>query len=351
MAEKKSKKQDKVKKAVKPQKAIPLKKTKPAVMPREMVKPVTEDIPMKILRDIEEYAREKGMSKPQERELLEKARGIYRDSLYDPEEAVGVVAAQSLSEPTTQMSLDGSERVIVKRDGAVRIVNMGEFVDAAMDSLRKQKTEGWEVCDMAGQGVYVPSITQGEKIVWRPITACSRHRSPDSLLEIATLSGRSIIATDSHSFVTRSNNSVVAVSGKDLKCGERIPSLKYLPENCIQQLETRPILGGQKFAKKPLPETLKLTKELGWIFGAYIADPDDPDFTLLFRSHGLHDDHWTIQGWCVQRGKGRIVGMTPGHYEWTWYQVQYQELMWRAAQWALNLPIEPFYGSFENFIW
>lgn len=86
-------------------------------------------------------------------------------------------------------------------------------------------------------------------------------------------------------------------------------------------------------------------------FGAYIADPDDPDFTLLFRSHGLHDDHWTIQGWCVQRGKGRIVGMTPGHYEWTWYQVQYQELMWRAAQWALNLPLKPFYGSFENFIW
>lgn len=71
----------------------------------EMAKPAVEDMPRKILRDIEEYARERKMTKPQERELLEKAGRIYRNSLYDPEEAVGVVAAQSLSEPTTQMTM------------------------------------------------------------------------------------------------------------------------------------------------------------------------------------------------------------------------------------------------------
>lgn len=86
-------------------------------------------------------------------------------------------------------------------------------------------------------------------------------------------------------------------------------------------------------------------------FGAYLANPKDPDMTVLFWSHGLHDDHWTIQGWCVQRGKGRIVGLTPGHYEWTWYEDEYQEILWRAAQWALNIPMQPFYGSFENVIW
>lgn len=86
-------------------------------------------------------------------------------------------------------------------------------------------------------------------------------------------------------------------------------------------------------------------------FGAYIANPKDPDLTVLFWSHGLHDDHWTIQGWCVQRGKGRIVGLTPGHYDWTWHEEQYQEIMWRAAHWALNLQIPPYFGSFENVIW
>ncbi|MDP2982941.1 MAG: ThuA domain-containing protein [Candidatus Latescibacter sp.] len=86
-------------------------------------------------------------------------------------------------------------------------------------------------------------------------------------------------------------------------------------------------------------------------FGVYMADPRDPDVTLLFRSHGVHDDHRTIQGWCAQRGKGRIVGMTPGHYSWTWSEPPYSEMLWRAAHWALNLPIKPFYGSYENFIW
>jgi len=86
-------------------------------------------------------------------------------------------------------------------------------------------------------------------------------------------------------------------------------------------------------------------------FGVFFRNPDDPDMTVLFRSEGVHDGRTTTQGWCVQRGKGRIVGLTPGHYEWTWYQVQYQEIMWRAAQWAMGLPVEPFYGSFDNFIW
>lgn len=86
-------------------------------------------------------------------------------------------------------------------------------------------------------------------------------------------------------------------------------------------------------------------------FGAYLADPDDPDLTVLFWSQGLHDGHWTIQGWCVQRGRGRIVGLTPGHYEWTWYEDQYQVIMWRAAQWALNIPIQPYFSTLDNFIW
>ncbi|MFA6472536.1 MAG: ThuA domain-containing protein [Candidatus Latescibacterota bacterium] len=86
-------------------------------------------------------------------------------------------------------------------------------------------------------------------------------------------------------------------------------------------------------------------------FGAYLVNPKDPNLTVLFWSHGLHDDHWTIQGWCVQRGKGRIVGLTPGHYAWTWNEDEYKEIMWRAAQWALNLEIKPFFGNYENVIW
>jgi len=84
-------------------------------------------------------------------------------------------------------------------------------------------------------------------------------------------------------------------------------------------------------------------------FGVFINDPEN--VTTLFKSQSVHDKHRTIQGWSVERGKGRIVGLTPGHYEWTWYQVQWQEIMWRSALWAMHQQMKPFYGSFDVFIW
>lgn len=86
-------------------------------------------------------------------------------------------------------------------------------------------------------------------------------------------------------------------------------------------------------------------------FGLYLRNPDDPNVSVLFKSQGVHDKHITIQGVSAQRGKGRVVCLTPGHYEWTWYEIQYQEIMWRAAHWAMNLPMEPFYGSFDAYLW
>ena len=86
-------------------------------------------------------------------------------------------------------------------------------------------------------------------------------------------------------------------------------------------------------------------------FGVYLADPKDPDVTVLFSGQGLHDQHWTIQGWAAQRGKGRIVGMLPGHQEWTWREPYYAEMTWRAFYWMLNRPIEPSNRSYDNYVW
>ena len=116
--------------------------------------------------------------------------------------------------------------------------------------------------------------------------------------------------------------------------------------------EIQPVVIAKLHREHPITKGIEpFIIQLDEQFGAFMANPDDPDLTVLFWSHGLHDGHWTIQGWCVQRGKGRIVGLTPGHYEWTWYQDQYNEIMWRAAHWALNMPIEPFYENLDNFIW
>ncbi|MBI4163358.1 MAG: DNA-directed RNA polymerase subunit A'' [Candidatus Aenigmarchaeota archaeon] len=63
------------------------------------------ELPLKIVQDTEDYIKKNSLSKSQQDQLWERVRKVYKNSLYDSEEPVGVVAAQSLSEPATQMTM------------------------------------------------------------------------------------------------------------------------------------------------------------------------------------------------------------------------------------------------------
>ena len=75
-------------------------------------------------------------------------------------------------------------------------------------------------------------------------------------------------------------------------------------------------------------------------FDAIIKNPDTT--TLLFRTLAVHDKRNAVSGWCLERGKGRVVGLLPGHYQWTYRVPEYQEIFWRAAHWAMNRDIPPY---------
>ena len=63
------------------------------------------ELPLKIREEIDEYCKKNGIEGVKKHEIVEKVKHFYRMSMYDPEEAVGVVSAQSLSEPATQMTM------------------------------------------------------------------------------------------------------------------------------------------------------------------------------------------------------------------------------------------------------
>jgi len=69
---------------------------------------------------------------------------------------------------------------------------------------------------------------------------------------------------------------------------------------------------------------------------------DTSTTTQLFRSIAVHDKRNALGGWCLDRGKGRVVGLLPGHYQWTYRVPQYQEIFWRAAHYAMRRDIPPF---------
>jgi len=243
-----------------------------------------EELPEKIKAEVEEYARDNKITGNKLHELMEKVKAIYKGVVYNSQEAIGIVTAQSLSEPATQMCADYNEKVIVKMDGKIRIVRIGEFVDKAIQE-RHETVNGYEIYDVPKRlRIMVPSLNGKEKMEWRRVSALCRHKSPESLLEVKTDSGRSIKATDFHSFVTRRDNRIVPMAGKDLQVGDRIPAMKHMRENCTHELSTRLLIGGQQYAKKPLPDRLELSKELGWLFGAYLSEGNATRFYVSFSN-------------------------------------------------------------------
>ena len=62
---------------------------------------LNSELPAKILDEIEKMAK----SEDEKKQLLELARKNYAKCRYNPEESIGVIAAQSLSEPATQMTM------------------------------------------------------------------------------------------------------------------------------------------------------------------------------------------------------------------------------------------------------
>ncbi|MFX1318511.1 MAG: DNA-directed RNA polymerase subunit A'', partial [Promethearchaeota archaeon] len=166
--------------------------------------------------------------------IIKEVEAAYDNALVQPGEAVGAVAAQSIGEPGTQMSISGSEKVLIRQGSMTSIVSIGAFVDELIARIQTSselsEPDTSEVCDIPSElEIYVPSLGNDERVHWKRLVQVSRHLPNGELLRISTRSGRSITATLSHSFVIRKNNTILPFEGKDLKIGDRIPVVRTLP--------------------------------------------------------------------------------------------------------------------------
>ncbi len=202
--------------------------------------------------------------------LLEIVHLNYKKSVVNPGEMVGVIAGQSIGEPTTQMSVPAKEQFkIIKKLGdniEFMSVRIGEFVDNLID-LFPQSTfnTGYEnsvetdlsICESE---YYVSSVNELEQTNWCKISHVSRHPVNGDLMKIKTKSGRIVESTTSHSHLIRSNNKVMPIVGADMKIGMRIPvslTLKSVFEKCFVNI------GNKEY---------ELDRLFGWFIGAYLAE-------------------------------------------------------------------------------
>lgn len=63
------------------------------------------ELPNKLIEEVEEIGRELRLNKEKKEKLLEEVKGAYIKGKFEPGEGIGIIAAQSISEPSTQMTM------------------------------------------------------------------------------------------------------------------------------------------------------------------------------------------------------------------------------------------------------
>ncbi|PSP33344.1 DNA-directed RNA polymerase subunit A'' [Halobacteriales archaeon QH_10_67_22] len=179
-------------------------------------------------------------------EITTAVESEYVDTRVDPLDPVGTVSAQSIGEPGTQMSIDATERVLVRRDDQTEVTKIRDIVDPIVESEQSHSVDDHEVA-LSPDQLEVLSLGDDEEVAWKTVQEVSRHHAPDEILDIELESGRDIRATKSHSFVTRRDNEVVPVAGDKLDEGDWIPVVGEFDANGPDSVDVKQYLSSSEY--------------------------------------------------------------------------------------------------------
>lgn len=179
-----------------------------------------------------------------------------------PGEMAGIIAAQSLGEPTTQMSSHKETWISAKnlKNTSEKFVGqVGVFIDKLMteNSAAILSHESSEVLNLSPNTWSIMGVSNNEKTSWKPISQVSRHPANGGLVKVTTKSGRTTTATLSHSFLRRTVAGLEEIKGSELRVGHRIPVAYRMPASPDALTEFN---------------GYTLNKEFGWLVGIYLAD-------------------------------------------------------------------------------
>jgi DNA-directed RNA polymerase beta' subunit len=206
--------------------------------------------------------------------LLETIILDYKRAIVAPGEMVGMIAAQSIGEPTTQMSVIFCEHIrCVKINKATKNISsvlsqIGELCDAVIDENPEYTFNTGHVdsvetlLDALDDEYYIVGVDKEEKTHWNKISHVSRHPVNGDLVKITTKSGRQTTTTLSHSHLIRDEKTqqVAPITGADLKEGMRVPVAKHIANTFVKDSVT---IGDN---------VKKLDNLFGWFIGAYLAE-------------------------------------------------------------------------------
>jgi len=161
----------------------------------------------------------------------------YKRSIVAPGEMVGMIAAQSIGEPTTQMTLNSvtyeTPIIVRNREGKIQKIQIGDFIENKIKVATK--TEYYKDKDTTYSEVddyyEIPSCTEDGEMLWKRIEAVTKHPvintdGTNTMLKITTKEQRETIVTKAKSILKLVNGKITQTNGSELKVGDYLPVSK-----------------------------------------------------------------------------------------------------------------------------
>ena len=243
----------------------------------DFIKP-NKNIPTETANSIVRIAKEKLRSQLKKQqiypeiipELKKQLEKDYNESMIHPGESVGILAAQSIGEKNTQNtlnSIDWAEKIIYSKNNNMIVEPIGKMIDNLLlkfpdniEKIEKNRTEYLKLCD---DDYFIPSCDEEGNTGWYKIEAITKHLPVGKLVKVTTESGRTVIATQSKSFLVwnEDEQKFLATAGSDVKVGDILPTTQNLSRLNIKTQEF--------FDYKDVK--INLDREFGFFIGLYLS--------------------------------------------------------------------------------
>lgn len=166
--------------------------------------------------------------------IIQTIYNMFLKSIAHPGEMVGCISAQSIGEPCTQLCCHRSTKIKIKINDVYYEPSIGNIIDNYMNLYKNNVIQ----TDITNSGkkslvlpipknwnIKVPGLNyKTQKIEWHNISLMTKNPPNGKLVKITTKSGKSIIATLSHAFVSKNKyGNPYTIRGDQLKIGMKVP--------------------------------------------------------------------------------------------------------------------------------
>lgn len=191
--------------------------------------------------------------------LLDTISMVYKQAIVAPGEMVGIIAAQSIGEPTTQLTLNSvtyeTEILVRNREGQISKIQIGDYVEEKISIATKKEYYKDKDTTYAELDDYyeIPSCDEDGNVMWKRIEAVTRHPvinedGTNTMLKITTEEEREVYVTKAKGILKLIDGKIVPINGDQLKVGDYLPvSKKQIEFDENNHLKLKEILSPKEY--------------------------------------------------------------------------------------------------------